>query len=159
MPHREDSFLLEVLDEQDDLVADLEKIRSVCETILADLAVRSGRMNVVLADSSTIRQYNKDFLQHDYPTDVISFPIEDRRSEGHLEGEVLVCTKVAKERAGEFGWSAEEELLLYIVHGVLHLVGFDDITPELKEEMQKNERKYLNTLGITVPDWNWDDWD
>jgi len=152
-------FLLEILDEQDVFAVDLERVRTVCEAILADSKIRSGRMNVVLVDSDTIRQFNRDFLQHDYPTDTISFPIEDRRSEGYLEGEVLVCTEIAKDRAGEFGWTAEEELLLYVVHGMLHLTGFDDATPEQQALMQEKEREYLARLGIQVPKWNWDDWD
>jgi len=160
MSYREnEAFLLEILDVQEELAIDLEKIRTVCEKILDDCGITSGKMNVVLVDSDTIRQYNRDFLQHDYPTDTISFPIENRRSEGHLEGEVLVCTEIAKDRAKEFGWTAEEELLLYVVHGMLHLAGFDDATPEQQTIMQEKEREYLATLGIQVPKWNWDDWD
>ena len=160
MSHDSDeSLFLEILDEQDALVVDLEKVRTVCEQILADGGIRSGKINVVLVDSDTIQQFNRDFLQHDYPTDAISFPLEDRRSEGYLEGEVLACTEIAKDRAAEFGWTAEEELLLYIVHGMLHLVGFDDATPDQQTVMQEKERSYLATLGIQVPHWNWDDWD
>jgi len=158
MSHNEErSFLLEILDEQDELVIDLEKVRCLCERILDDNGITSGKMNVVLVDGDTIRQYNRDFLQHDYPTDTIAFPIEVRR--GYLEGEVLVCTEIAKDRAAEFGWTAEEELMLYIVHGLLHLTGFDDSTPELQTLMQEKEQYYLATLGIQVPKWNWDDWD
>ena len=160
MPHfSKEPFFLEVLDEQDELVIDLEKVRTVCDHILADGKIVSGRINVVLVDSDTIQQYNRDFLQHDYPTDTISFPIETRRNEGHLEGEVLVCTEIAKERSEEFGWTAEEESLLYVVHGMLHLIGFEDALPEQQAVMQEKERYYLATLGIQVPNWNWDDWD
>ena len=159
MPHRKkEAFLLEILDVQEELAVDLEKVRTVCKRILDDCGMTSGRMNVVLVDGDTIQQYNRDFLQHDYPTDTISFPIEDRRGEGHLEGEVLVCTEIAKRRAAEFGWTAEEELLLYVVHGMLHLTGFDDTTSEQQAVMQEKEREYLATLGIQVPKWNWDEW-
>ena len=160
MSHRrEEPLLLEILDEQDELAVDLGKIQTICERILDDGGVKSGKINVVLVNSGTIHQYNKDFLQHDYPTDVISFLIEDRRSEGYLEGEILACTEIAKDRAEEFGWAAEEELLLYVVHGMLHLTGFDDATDEQRSGMQEKERTYLATLGIRVPSWNWDDWD
>ena len=152
-------LLLEILDVQEELVVDLARVRTICEQVLDDGNVKSGKINVVLVDSDTIRQYNRDFLQHDYPTDVISFPAEDRRSEGYLEGEVLACTEIANERAKEFGWTAEEELLLYIVHGMLHLTGYNDTNSEQQAAMQEKERTYLETLGITVPSWNWDDWD
>jgi len=160
MPHRRKKpLLLEILDEQDEFAVDLGKVRTLCERILDDNGVTSGKINVVLVDSYTIQQYNRDFLQHDYPTDTISFTTEYLRDEGHLEGEVLVCTEIAKERAEEFSWTAEEELLLYVVHGMLHLIGFEDATPEQQAIMQEKERNYLATLGIQVPSWNWDDWD
>jgi probable rRNA maturation factor len=156
---RKKPLLLEILDEQDELNVDLEKVRTLCERILDENDIKSGKINVVLVDNDTIKQYNRDFLHHDYPTDVISFPTEERRDEGHLEGEILACTEIANDRAKEFGWTAEEELLLYIVHGMLHLVGFDDVTAEQQAVIQEKERFYLSTLGIQVPKWNWDDWD
>ena len=160
MSHYEkESFLLEVLDEQEELAVDLERGRTLCEHILDGNNIRRGKMNVVLVDSETIQQFHRDFLQHDSSTDVISFPVEYWQNEGYLEGEVLACTEVAKERAEEFGWTAEEELLLYITHGMLHLVGYDDVTPEQQAVMQEKERDYLAMLGIQVPNWNWDDWD
>ena len=154
----DEPLLLEILDEQDIFEVDTEEIRSLCETILDDAGIVSGRLGVVLVDSDTIQLFNKDFLKHDYPTDVISFPMEERT--GYLEGEVLACTQIAKERAGEFCWTPREELLLYVVHGVLHLVGFDDITPEGRADMRRKEKDYLADIGITVPELEYcDDWD
>ncbi|MCL2004566.1 MAG: rRNA maturation RNase YbeY [Planctomycetaceae bacterium] len=152
-------LLVEILDEQDELDVDVDKVRTVCERILEDNNIKSGKINVVFVDGDTMLQYNRDFLQHDYPTDSISFRTEDRRAEGYLEGEVLACTEIAKERADEFGWTAGEELLLYVVHGMLHLVGFDDTDSEQRAVMQEKERIYLAMLGIQVPCWNWDDWE
>ncbi|MDR0337496.1 MAG: rRNA maturation RNase YbeY [Planctomycetaceae bacterium] len=160
MPRRKkSSVLIEILDEQEYLAINLDRIKFICEKILDDFAIQSGKLGVILVDNDTIQQYNRDFLQHDYPTDVISFPIVDRRHEGHLEAEILACTQIALDRAGEFGWSPEDELMLYIVHGTLHLVGFDDTASEIKTEMQQKEREYLAQLGITVPKWNLDDWE
>ncbi|MDR3234404.1 MAG: rRNA maturation RNase YbeY [Planctomycetaceae bacterium] len=153
------AFLFEILDEQDLLKADIVKIRTVCDKILDDSHIRSGKLNVVLVDNDTIHQYNADFLHHDYPTDVISFPVEYRQSEGHLEGEILVCSEVACERAKEFGWQPQDELLLYVIHGLLHLAGFDDKTEALQAVMRQKEREYLAFAGIETPNWNWDDWE
>ena len=156
---REEPLLLEILDEQDELAIDLEKVRTLCEHILTDSGIRSGKINVILVESDIIQRFNREFLRHDYPTDTISFLSEYRRREGYLEGEVLACTEIAKDRAAEFGWTAEEELLLYVVHGMLHLIGYDDATQEQQTAMQEQERTYLAVLGIQVPHWNWDDWD
>ena len=155
----EDSCLIEILDKQDFFQLNEEIVHCLCERILTDSQLSSGRLGIVLVDSDTIRQYNRDYLKHDYATDVISFPIESRLDEGHLEAEILACTEVAQERAPEFGWSKEEELLLYIVHGVLHAVGYDDTTTEARTEMQRKEREYLESVGINVPEWDFSEWD
>lgn len=68
---------------------------------------------------------HRDFLNLRGPTDVITFPY----------GEILLCAPVAHERAGEFGHSTTAELLLYGIHGMLHLSGYDDLTPAGFEEM------------------------
>ncbi len=156
-PDEDDGNLLfEILNEQDFFEVDSDLVLALCEAIFEDAGVTSGRLGVVLVDSDTIRQYNRDFLNHDYATDVISFPLEDRREEGYLEGEVLACTEVARERAEEFGWTQQEEILLYIVHGILHLVGFDDLTQELRMEMRRKEKEYLGRFDIIVPDFDLD---
>ncbi len=159
MPRRKkEPFLLEILDEQEILQIDLAEVRSLCEKILDGAGIESGRVGVVLVDSDTIQQFNKDFLKHDYPTDSISFPIEERP--GHLEAEILACTQIAKDRAGEFCWTPREELLLYVAHGTLHLVGFDDVTPEDRILMRAKEKEYLAAVGITVPELEYcDEWD
>ena len=156
---KKDSCLIEILDEQDFFQVDTERIKLLCEKIIEDFQIRSGRLGIVLVDDDTIRQYNRDFLAHDYVTDVISFPIEQRLGEAHLEAEILACTQVAQQRASEFGWTQEEEILLYIVHGILHVVGFDDTTTENRTEMRLKEREYLARIGINVPDWDFTDWD
>lgn len=155
MPRRKkESFLLEILDEQEEFVVETLKIKRICEKIIDDFRIGTGRLGVVLVDGETIRQYNRDFLKHDYPTDVISFPIETRLEEHHLEGEILACTEIARQRAEEFGWTPHEEILLYVVHGILHLLGFDDTTPESRRMMRQKEKEYLALADVVVPDWD-----
>ncbi len=154
-----ETCLVEILDEQDLFTVDTEKIRTLCDLIMEDYGIRTGRIGVVLVDDDTIQQYNRDFLQHDFATDVISFPMERRLDEGYLEAEILACTGVAQRRASEFGWSPEDELVLYVVHGLLHAVGLDDIADEDRAEMRVKEREYLAKIEITVPDWDCFDWD
>ena len=154
------SLLLEILDVQDYMEIDTEKVRYLCEIILADAGFHSGKIEVVFVDAETSQQHNRDFLQHDYPTDSIAFPMEERREVGYIEGEILACTEIAKERAGEFCWSPEEELMLYTAHGLLHLVGYDDQTVESREIMRQKEKEYLALIGITVPDFDYGpDWE
>lgn len=149
--HTFESLFFEVHDEQDAFLVDPQKIRTVCEAILNDAGVRIGRFGVAIVDNDTIHELNREFLDHDYPTDVLSFLVEEDKASGLLEGEVIVSAEVAKERSEEFSWCPEDELLLYIVHGTLHLVGYDDLSPEEAVIMREKERHYLALLDIEVP--------
>ena len=95
---------------------------------------------------------NKRFLDHDYATDVLSFPLSDSEHETDvLEGEIAISFDTAQKRSGEFGWGTENELLLYAVHGTLHLVGLSDQTREERTLMRRAEQKILSQMNITVP--------
>jgi probable rRNA maturation factor len=145
------NIFLEILDEQDKLEVPTPTIRDLAIQIFNDADIVSGKLSIVIIDNETIHDLNKQFLQHDYATDVLSFKIEENTETGFLEGEIAVSAEMAIERAPEFGWHPIEELLLYVVHGVLHLVGYDDIEPEDRVLMRDKERYYLNGVGITTP--------
>src|SRR5205823_3325871 len=84
---------------------------------------------------------NHRYLNHDWPTDVLSFLLEQRES--HLEGEVIISADTAAAVAAEIGTTAENEQLLYIVHGMLHLVGYRDKSAAEVQEMRAAEARYL----------------
>src|SRR5207302_1932261 len=100
-------------------------------------------------DNARIQAVNREFLHHDCPTDVISFVLE--QDENRLEGEVVVSAEMACATATHWNWPTEHELLLYVVHGVLHLVGYDDATETAAAKMRLAERAALTRLGIDVP--------
>jgi probable rRNA maturation factor len=105
-----------------------------------------GRIGIRVTDNATIRQCNDQFMKHDYPTDVISFGYE--LNPPRLEGEMIVSAEMARERAREIGWSSDHELLLYVVHGTLHLTGMDDRDAPSRTSMRDAERDVLVRLGI-----------
>jgi len=106
--------------------------------------VRLRELSVVLADRATVHALNREWLGHDNPTDVVSFPLdEEAAAEGVIEGEVYVDLDTAAERAPEFGGAFEEEALRYVVHGLLHLVGHDDATDADRARMRALEDRYL----------------
>ena len=90
----------------------------------------------VLVDRATIARVHGDFLGDPTETDVITFPY----------GEILVCPAVARDRAAEYGLEVEREVLLYALHGLLHLAGYDDTTPALAKEMAKAQERLLKQL-------------
>ncbi len=123
-----------------------DRVSSAVQRILIDHQVQDAEISVAIVTDERIHEMNRDYLQHDYPTDVITFPLSD--DEQFLEGEIVVSIDTAIRESAAMEWSSEEELLLYIVHGTLHLVGFDDQSDEDRLEMKSMERKYLIEFGI-----------
>ena len=106
-------------------------------------AIRS--LGIVLADHETVHRLNRDFLAHDYVTDVLSFSLdEDAAAEGLVDGEVYVDLDTAAERAPEFDATFEDEARRYVVHGLLHLMGYDDATDTERSTMRRLEDHYLS---------------
>ncbi len=94
---------------------------------------------------------HKRFLGVSGPTDVLSFDLGSDLESRYIEGEVVVCTDVAKRRtlrAGHALQAARGELALYVVHGILHLAGYDDHDPADFQRMHKREDEILNELGL-----------
>ena len=104
-----------------------------------------GDVTVVLADHATVRDLNRSWLDHDYDTDVLSFWLGADDGSGPVDGEVYVDLDTARERHAEFGAGFDAEATRYALHGVLHLLGYDDATPEQKAAMHVMEDRYLST--------------
>lgn len=150
-PNRQ-SFPVDVINEQELVGIDEKQIQFICSKIISDAGFRTGRLGVVLTDNLTIHELNREYLGHDYATDVISFTLEHH--ETHVEAELVVSAEVARERCMEFGWSDESELMLYVVHGTLHQVGYDDKTEKDARLMRRMEAAYLALIGIQIPEQN-----
>ncbi|MEO9595971.1 rRNA maturation RNase YbeY [Rhodopirellula bahusiensis] len=110
-----------------------------------------GSIGVRICDDATIHPINREFLQHDYPTDVISFPYE--LNPPTVEGELVASFETAIENTSEpnNSLSPREELLLYVVHGTLHIVGHDDQSPQPRAAMRRAEVKAMKAIGIELP--------
>ena len=96
-------------------------------------------------DDATIAGLNKKFLDHDGPTDVITFPYSQGKK---LEGEIVIGVEVAQREAAERRHEVNAELCLYVIVGALHLCGYDDRTDRDAAEMRKKERAYLKQLNL-----------
>jgi len=137
---------IDITNEQDRLDVDEARLREVAAAILRDAGYTAGSLSIAIVDDPTIHELNRKFLDHDYPTDVLSFVLE--QEPGRLEGEVIVSADTAQRTAEKLSWTAGDELLLYVVHGTLHLVGHDDLSDEPRAAMRKAERAYLARLGV-----------
>ncbi len=107
---------------------------------------RQAAISVVLIDGGYCRRINKTFLGHDRGTDVISFPME---SGAVLEGEVYVNLDRARVQAHEYGVPFMNEVTRLVVHGVLHLIGYDDGDAVKKKRMRAREDALVKALAGT----------
>lgn len=139
---------IEIADRQSRLAVDRPCLVQAAREILQTHGPASCRVSLAVVDDPAIHQLNRQFLQHDYPTDVLSFLLD--RTPELLEGEVVVSADTAATQAARYGWEVADELLLYVVHGVLHLVGFDDQTDAARAAMRAAESTFLERLGRTA---------
>jgi probable rRNA maturation factor len=140
---------IDLVNQQGHVKINRRRLTAAVRAVLREAGVRDARVSVAVVDDPAIHALNRRFLGHDYPTDVLSFPLE--RSDGRLEGEIVVSAETAVAQAARFGWPAAHELLLYVVHGALHLVGYEDATPRQRTAMRDGERAHLGRMGLTVP--------
>lgn len=141
---------IDLSNEQETLAFDENRLKQAAEGILREAGFSDGSLSIAIVDDPTIHQLNRQFLAHDYPTDVLSFLLEQEGS--RLEGEVIASADTALRTAQQIGWPADDELLLYVVHGTLHLIGHDDASDELRDTMRAAERRCLTRFGIELRD-------
>ena len=135
-----------IADQQTELELDRQLLRKAIRMVLEDAGIARAEISLAVVDDQTIARLNEEYLDHQGPTDVLSFLLE--REGDMLEGEVIVDAQTARRQATRFDWSAENELLLYVIHGALHLVGYGDATADERAEMREKERACLVRCGL-----------
>lgn len=130
----------------DDFKLDKDRYLDKLEKLAKDLEI-NGNMVIKLGDKDESRALNKQYREKDYPTDVLSFPFnEDVPEEGFYLGDIFICFPIAEEQAKENGITLEEELFTLMLHGVLHLAGYDH---EIDSgEMMELQKKLLDKPAI-----------
>ncbi len=119
---------------------DFQRLEKAVRQVSIDHGYREGEISLVIVDDEEIQQLNREHLQHDWPTDVISFLFS---ADGRLEGEIIVSMETAIREATDLPWTADDELLLYVIHGMLHLVGYGDLEEGEAKVMREREKHYL----------------
>jgi rRNA maturation RNase YbeY len=119
------------------------------EAIISDFGLQVKYINVILVTDEELLEVNREFLDHDFFTDIVTFNYAVDNEP--IEGELYISIDRVKENAEDLGVNFEDELLRVILHGVLHLAGMDDSTDELRKQMQLSENKYLSMISST---WN-----
>lgn len=110
-------------------------IKKIARDILEMLSLEGVEIGITLTDNKTIKQLNKQWRNKDKPTDVLSFPMEECIGYRYrLLGDVVISLPFAKKQAQEIGLTYKEEILRLLIHGILHLIGYDH------EKSEEDER-------------------
>ncbi len=125
----------------------LGHIGRIVRTILMREGVRDASLNIIFVSSRKIRSLNRQYLRRDYVTDVLAFDSSDDTRPGQVSGDIAICVDMALRNAKAYQTSLDRELVLYVAHGILHLLGFDDHKPADIRKMRRKEAEVLRYLG------------
>lgn len=149
------------------------KIQEILELLLEEILTSEGcpyeaQVNLLITDNEGIREYNRQYRESDKPTDVLSFPMIDFKSEADfsmveqqsadyfdpesgelLLGDIIISADQVLEQAEKFGHSVKREFAFLTAHSLLHLCGYDHMEKEAAAIMERKQEEALNKLGIT----------
>ncbi|MBQ7480227.1 MAG: rRNA maturation RNase YbeY [Selenomonadaceae bacterium] len=137
--------------------ADIEEnVRRAIEKVGELYGVEDSEVSVTLTNNAYIHTLNKEYRNMDRPTDVLSFALnesEEPEIEGspvaNALGDIIISVERAEEQAAEYGHSLRREVAFLTVHGMLHLLGYDHMEEEEREEMEKEQCFVMERLGIS----------
>jgi probable rRNA maturation factor len=132
---------------QDVVPIDRRRLREVVRTVLEGEGVADSDISLAFVDNATIHQLNVRYLRHDEPTDILTFPLSEPGTRKPA-GELVIGAEMALAHAAERGHDVQAELALYVIHGLLHLCGYDDHNDADLRAMRARERHYLQQLGL-----------
>lgn len=140
-----------VFNQQEDLSIAQESVGPVVKHVLAIEKRHTDEVAIYFVSIEKISSLHKEFFNDNSATDCISFPIDEEQASGyHVLGEIFICSKIALDYVLKTGEEVNEdcyrELTLYLVHGLLHLIGYDDVKEEDRAKMRAAERCQMEPL-------------
>ena len=153
-------LIIEIKNQQKKIKLNPSRIIKITKKFLCHLKIQRAQLSVAFVTDRKIKVINRKYLGHDYATDVLAFDLNDevfsgisispqgRRSiPSSLEGEIVISTVTACKNAKRFKTTPDQEILLYLAHGILHLVGFDDHFAKGIKKMRFKEKELMGLLG------------
>ena len=124
-------------------------IRHVAQSVLVQAGYPTAQLSLSLVGKARMRSLNRRYRGRDYPTDVLAFPMESMGEQTEIFlGDVVICLPIAIGQASRFGNSADQEILRLLIHGTLHLLGYDhEQSPREAARMQRKERAIVQKLS------------
>ena len=156
---RTSPYQIEIANRQRSVKIDRRDLTRLARRVLSVEQVASASISLAVVDDDEIHEINRNFLNHDFPTDVISFLLDVspappapslagsiRRGAGlNIEGEIVISADTAASNGRRLKTSTDHEIRLYLAHGLLHLCGYDDLTPKEKRIMRRREAEMLES--------------
>ena len=130
-------------------------VRAAAEMVGQLYGVENGEVSVTLTNNEYIHTLNKEYRGIDRPTDVLSFALNESEEPEMVDGpainvlgDLIISVERAEEQAADYGHSLRREVAFLTVHGMLHLLGYDHMEDEEREEMEAEQRFVMEKLGI-----------
>jgi len=117
-----------------------KEIKEILNEVIRKNGFTPGDLNYIITNNRKIKQLNKEYLDHNYATDVISFKLNEQKK---INGEVYISIEQVKKNAKKYKVTLKNELMRVLIHGTLHLCGFTDYSEEEKIRMRNEEDKWL----------------
>lgn len=128
---------------------DKNRVKKLISSILK-VEKKNAELNLVFTDNKKIKKINKTFLGHNFATDVISFAYNNASLENNISGEIIISVEMAIKLAQKLKCTIEGEIALYLVHGLLHLLGYNDKLKKDARKMHQREKELLSMYGYDV---------
>lgn len=125
-------------------------LKQIVDELLAELKVSEAKLGINLVAAPEMTRVNETFLKHTGSTDVITFDYKGKTEGTILAGEIFVCVDEATVHAKRFKTKWQSEIVRYIVHGVLHLLGHDDRRVAVRKKMKREENRLLHVLAKKI---------
>ena len=119
------------------------KIKTWLKNVAASHGFQAGDLNYVFCDDEYLLEMNKQYLGHDYYTDIITFDSREDAASKRLDGDIFISVDTVRANGEEYGEGFDREIMRVIVHGLLHLIGLDDHTEQEQKQMREAENSAL----------------
>lgn len=139
---------ISIQNRQKRILLDLRKVRTAAQKILTELGLLDAELSVLLVDDDQIQDLNRRYLNRDKPTNVLAFPMREGEFSTlhpHLLGDLVISVETAKRQSNRFGLDKMEMVILLMIHGILHLIGYEH--EGTKKEARKMTLKQKELFG------------
>lgn len=131
-----------------------QSVKEIAAATLSDLKIQEAELGIVIVSAKEMASINESFLGHEGPTDVITFDYSEaakipRAKPFGIHGEIFICVTEAERQAKTFETDWQSEVVRYIIHGILHLAGYDDLQPVARKKMKHEENRLMRKLAAS----------